>query len=79
MPLVTIFTRHDPLKACSVAAVPISETHLTPLLQNEAFTFLAGSLGSFSLTLWFLPVLWTFPSFLANLVRHMALSSPCPG
>ncbi|EIN06435.1 hypothetical protein PUNSTDRAFT_115010 [Punctularia strigosozonata HHB-11173 SS5] len=48
MPLVTIFTRSDPLK-------------------NEAFTFLAGSLGSFSLTLWFLPVLWTFPSFLANL------------
>ncbi|KAH9485623.1 hypothetical protein JR316_0002533 [Psilocybe cubensis] len=48
MPLVTIFTRHDPLK-------------------SEAFTFLAGSLGSLSLTLWFTPVLWTFPSFLNNL------------
>ncbi|KAF8845911.1 hypothetical protein BDN67DRAFT_875516, partial [Paxillus ammoniavirescens] len=33
----------------------------------EAYTFLAGSLGSLSLTIWFLPVLWTFPSFLENL------------
>lgn len=48
MPLVTIFTRSDPLK-------------------SEAFTFLAGSLGSLSLTLWFTPILWTFPSFLRNL------------
>ncbi|KAI0326063.1 hypothetical protein GY45DRAFT_1374235 [Cubamyces sp. BRFM 1775] len=48
MPLVTIFTRADPLKC-------------------EAFTFLAGSLGSLSLTLWFLPILWTFPSFLKAL------------
>jgi len=48
MPLVTIFTRENPLRA-------------------EAFTFLAGSLGSFSLTLWFMPILWTFPSFLNNL------------
>jgi len=48
MPLVTIFTRSDPLK-------------------SEAFTFLAGSLGSLSLTLWFTPILWTFPSFLKNL------------
>ncbi|EIW54595.1 uncharacterized protein TRAVEDRAFT_154204, partial [Trametes versicolor FP-101664 SS1] len=36
----------------------------------EAFTFLAGSLGSLSLTLWFLPILWTFPSFLQNLKRN---------
>ncbi|KAI0695189.1 hypothetical protein C8T65DRAFT_584489 [Cerioporus squamosus] len=50
MPLVTIFTRADPLKC-------------------EAFTFLAGSLGSLSLTLWFMPILWTFPTFINNLKR----------
>ncbi|KAH7908411.1 hypothetical protein BJ138DRAFT_1012871 [Hygrophoropsis aurantiaca] len=33
----------------------------------EAYTFLAGSLGSFSLTVWFLPVLWAFPGFLQSL------------
>ncbi|KAF9463550.1 hypothetical protein BDZ94DRAFT_1308664 [Collybia nuda] len=48
MPLITILTRADPIKA-------------------EAYTFLAGSLGSLSLTLWFTPVLYTFPSFLRNL------------
>lgn len=48
MPLVTIFTRHDPL-------------------VSEAYMFLAGSLGSLSLTLWFTPILWTFPTFLKNL------------
>jgi hypothetical protein len=36
-------------------------------LMNEAYTFLAGSLGSLCLTLWFMPVLWTFPRFLNNL------------
>ncbi|OCH92048.1 hypothetical protein OBBRIDRAFT_886557 [Obba rivulosa] len=51
MPLVTTFTRADPLK-------------------SEAFTLLAGSLGSLSLTLWFLPILWTFPSFLRNLKKE---------
>ncbi|KAI8978336.1 hypothetical protein BD414DRAFT_422156 [Trametes punicea] len=51
MPLVTIFTRSDPLKC-------------------EAFTFLAGSLGSLSLTLWFLPILWTFPAFLKSLKEN---------
>lgn len=51
MPLVTILTRSDPLKA-------------------EAYTFLGGSLGSLSLTLWFTPILWTFPSFLNNLRRE---------
>ncbi|KAI0774854.1 hypothetical protein BD413DRAFT_611848 [Trametes elegans] len=50
MPLVTIFTRSDPIRC-------------------EAFTFLAGSLGSLSLTLWFVPILWTFPSFLKNLKK----------
>ena len=30
---------------------------LTPYFQSEAYTFLAGSLGSLSLTLWFTPVL----------------------
>ncbi|KAJ3807657.1 hypothetical protein F5876DRAFT_90471 [Lentinula aff. lateritia] len=39
MPLVTIFTRSNPL-------------------TNEAFTFLAGSLGSLSLTIWFMPILY---------------------
>jgi hypothetical protein len=48
MPLITIFTRSDPLRC-------------------EAFTFLGGSLGSLSLTVWFTPILWTFPSFLNNL------------
>ncbi|KAJ3554309.1 hypothetical protein NM688_g3178 [Phlebia brevispora] len=51
MPIVTIFTRSDPLKC-------------------EAYTFLAGSLGSLSLTLWFLPILYTFPSFLENLRKE---------
>ncbi|KAG6918880.1 hypothetical protein DXG01_010944 [Tephrocybe rancida] len=36
-------------------------------LKCEAYTFLAGSLGSISLTLWFTPILFTFPSFLRNL------------
>ncbi|KAF9529773.1 hypothetical protein CPB83DRAFT_852155 [Crepidotus variabilis] len=39
-------------------------------LKNEAFTFLAGSLGSLSLTVWFTPILWTFPTFLTNLRRE---------
>ncbi|RPD57949.1 hypothetical protein L226DRAFT_470081 [Lentinus tigrinus ALCF2SS1-7] len=51
MPLVTIFTRADPLKC-------------------EAFTFLAGSLGSLSLTLWFMPILWAFPTFINNLKKN---------
>jgi hypothetical protein len=36
-------------------------------LKNEAFCILSGSLGSLSLTIWFLPVLWAFPNFLNNL------------
>ncbi|KAG5732573.1 hypothetical protein E4T56_gene16867 [Termitomyces sp. T112] len=36
-------------------------------LKSEAYTFLAGSLGSISLTLCFMPILFTFPSFLRNL------------
>ncbi|KAJ2928632.1 hypothetical protein H1R20_g8430, partial [Candolleomyces eurysporus] len=51
MPLVTIFTRDDPLR-------------------SEAYTFLAGSIGSLSLTLWFTPILWTFPGFLDSLRRE---------
>ncbi|TFK92000.1 hypothetical protein K466DRAFT_573336 [Polyporus arcularius HHB13444] len=38
-------------------------------LKCEAFTFLAGSLGSLSLTLWFMPILWTFPKFINKLKR----------
>ncbi|KAJ7189000.1 hypothetical protein C8R46DRAFT_1184246 [Mycena filopes] len=36
-------------------------------LRCEAYTFLGGSLGSLSLTLWFIPILWAFPAFLASL------------
>ncbi|KAI0941563.1 hypothetical protein AcW1_003425 [Taiwanofungus camphoratus] len=39
-------------------------------LKSEAFTFLAGSLGSLSLTIWFTPVLFMFPSFLMGLKRE---------
>ncbi|KAF9262658.1 hypothetical protein L218DRAFT_1000539 [Marasmius fiardii PR-910] len=35
--------------------------------KNEAYTFLAGSLGSLSLTIGFLPILFTFPRFLLSL------------
>jgi len=41
-------------------------THSDPV-KCEAYTFLGGSLGSLSLTLWFLPILWAFPAFLASL------------
>ncbi|EIM80847.1 uncharacterized protein STEHIDRAFT_30172, partial [Stereum hirsutum FP-91666 SS1] len=51
MPLVTIFTRSDPLR-------------------SESCIFLAGSLGSLTLTVWFIPVLWRFPSFLENLEQE---------
>jgi len=37
------------------------------VLKCEAYTFLAGSLGSLSITICFLPILWTFPAFLRNL------------
>ncbi|KAF5320882.1 hypothetical protein D9619_001609 [Psilocybe cf. subviscida] len=54
----------------AVAYMPIvtcvTKSKLDPL-KSEAFTFLAGSLGSLSLTLWFTPILWTFPAFLRNL------------
>ncbi|KIY66962.1 hypothetical protein CYLTODRAFT_422976 [Cylindrobasidium torrendii FP15055 ss-10] len=35
--------------------------------RNEACTFLAGGLGSLVITIWFLPVLWSFNSFLRTL------------
>lgn len=35
--------------------------------KNEAYTFLAGSLGSLCLTVAFLPILFTFPRFLLSL------------
>ncbi|TFK50872.1 hypothetical protein OE88DRAFT_1630947 [Heliocybe sulcata] len=37
------------------------------LLKCEAYTFLAGSLGSLTLTCSFTPILWKFPSFLQQL------------
>jgi len=55
MPTVTILTRSDPLKVSHLAKVPFSCANF--VLQNEAFTFLAGSIGSFSLTIWFVPIL----------------------
>ena len=43
----------------------IKYNSFSPIPQNEAYTFLAGSLGSLSLTIWFLPVLYEqiFSSF----------------
>jgi hypothetical protein len=41
-------------------------------LKCEAYTFLAGSLGSLSITLWFLPVLHLFTPFLSGLRRDGA-------
>lgn len=48
LPLLTIFTRSDPL-------------------QSEKYLFFTGSLGSLTITLWFLPILWMFPTFLDSL------------
>ncbi|KAJ7314232.1 hypothetical protein DFH08DRAFT_756054, partial [Mycena albidolilacea] len=36
-------------------------------LKCEAYTFLGGSIGSLTLTLSFMPILWAFPAFLASL------------
>lgn len=44
-------------------------THDDPL-KCEAYTFLAGSLGSLSITLWFLPVLHLFRPFVSGLRRE---------
>ncbi|KAG6877906.1 hypothetical protein C0993_002391 [Termitomyces sp. T159_Od127] len=41
-------------------------THSDPL-KSEAYTFLAGGLGSISLTFCFIPVLFSFPTFVENL------------
>lgn len=62
MPFVTFFTRDDPLKVryCIPCGIRPPQKHILTvitLLQSEAYTFLAGSLGSLSITLWFLPVL----------------------
>lgn len=57
MPFVVLYTREDPLK---VRSVPRGrKEHLLTFITSkcEAYTFLAGSLGSLSITLWFLPVL----------------------
>ena len=55
MPLVTLCTRSDPLKVrCHLYA---DDSVLMLSTKCEAYTFLAGSLGSLALTLWFLPVL----------------------
>jgi len=36
-------------------------------LKSEAYIFTTGSLGSLTITIWFLPILWMFPTFLDNL------------
>lgn len=57
MPLVTIFTRSDVLKVGDLDHLQVWDGPLTLSEQCEAYTLLAGSLGSLSLTLWFMPVL----------------------
>ncbi|KAG6377908.1 hypothetical protein JVT61DRAFT_14697 [Boletus reticuloceps] len=37
------------------------------VLKCEAYVFLTGGLASLSMTIWSIPILWTFPSFIANL------------
>jgi hypothetical protein len=55
MPLITIFTRANTLKV----RLALHKIWLfLPVSQNEAYCFLGGSLGSLSLTIWFLPVLY---------------------
>ncbi|KAI0079234.1 hypothetical protein K474DRAFT_1736289 [Panus rudis PR-1116 ss-1] len=39
-------------------------------IRCEAFTFLAGSLGDLTLTIWFTPILFAFPRFLDDLRRE---------
>ncbi|KAI0685585.1 hypothetical protein BC835DRAFT_1421119 [Cytidiella melzeri] len=53
---------------CAVIYMPLVTvlTRADPL-KNEAYTFLCGCLGDLSLTLWFMPILWTFPSFLESM------------
>ncbi|KAK2463084.1 hypothetical protein APHAL10511_004739 [Amanita phalloides] len=38
--------------------------------KSEAFLFLVGSSGSLCITLWFLPILWMFPTFLKSLRKE---------
>jgi hypothetical protein len=56
---------------CAIIYMPVITilTRADPL-RCEAFTFLSGSLGSLSLTIWFLPILWAFPNFLNNLRKE---------
>ncbi|KAF5355592.1 hypothetical protein D9757_012829 [Collybiopsis confluens] len=44
-------------------------------LKSEAYTFLAGSIGSLGLTVAFMPVLWSFPSMLSALKSQGAESA----
>jgi len=54
----------------AVTYMPLTTTLTrSDYLRCEAATFLGGSLGSFLLTVCFLPVLWTFPSFIDNMKR----------
>ena len=56
MPLVTIFTRSNPLKV-SPATVLRADAFLT-LAQSEAWLFLAGSLGDLTLTVCSTPMMY---------------------
>ncbi|KAI0090827.1 hypothetical protein BDY19DRAFT_992234 [Irpex rosettiformis] len=53
---------------CAIVYMPLVTvlTRSDPL-KNEAYIFLCGCLGDLSLTLWFLPVLWSFPAFLEGM------------
>ncbi|KAL4249232.1 hypothetical protein ABKN59_007241 [Abortiporus biennis] len=55
----------------ALAYMPIvtSVTRSNPL-RCEAWSFLAGSLGDLILTLWFTPILWTFPKFVNSLKKE---------
>jgi len=57
--------------SCAVIYMPVVTTFTRrDPYRCEAFTFLAGCLGSLLLTLSFVSVLWTFPSFLKNLRKE---------
>ncbi|KAI0253703.1 hypothetical protein BJV78DRAFT_1360034 [Lactifluus subvellereus] len=71
MPLVTILTRSDPLKVPCRDSIVVETRILTFCPSKcEAYTFLAGGLGSLSLTLWFIPVLHLFQPFLNGLRKE---------
>lgn len=59
MPIITSLTRSDPLKvSLKLRFTYYPESYIySCIMQCEAISFLAGSLGDLSLTLWFIPIL----------------------